>query len=55
MKKTEIIPIGILRNKNILLLIDLKEIRIKHGPFKALGCGSPLITEKHKNSISMRD
>ena len=37
MNKTEIIPIGILRNKNILLPIDLKEIRIKHGPFKALG------------------
>ena len=37
MNKTEIIPIGILKNKNILLPIDLKEIRIQHGPFKALG------------------
>ena len=38
--KTEIIPIGKLKNKEITLQSHLKEIKVKHGPFKALGIGS---------------
>ncbi len=35
--KTELIPIGKLTNKNIVLPQHLCKIKIKHGPFKALG------------------
>ena len=37
LKKTEIIPIGKLKNKKNILPIDLNQIKVKHGPFKALG------------------
>ena len=35
--KTKIIPIGKLKNKNVTLPVELAQIQIKHGPFKALG------------------
>ena len=41
LNKTEIIPIGNQINKDIILPIHLRKITLKHGPFKALGCGSP--------------
>ena len=34
--KTEIIPIGKLKNKDLALPTELAQIQIKHGPFKAL-------------------
>ena len=37
LSKTELIPIGNLKNKNIELPESIIEIRVKHGPFKALG------------------
>ena len=37
LNKTEIIPIGKIRNSKINLPKHLSQIKIKHGPFKALG------------------
>ena len=37
LSKTELIPIGNLKNENIQLPESLIEINVKHGPFKALG------------------
>ena len=37
LNKTEIIPIGCKKGKNIILPIHLRKINVKHGPFKALG------------------
>ena len=37
LSKTEIIPIGSLKNREITLSSHLKEIKVKHGPFKVLG------------------
>ena len=37
LNKTEIIPIGKLRNKEINHPEEINQIGIKHGPFKALG------------------
>ena len=37
LNKTELIPIGKLRNTKIILPKDIREIKVKHGPFKALG------------------
>ena len=37
LNKTEIIPIGNQKSKDIVLPIQLRKITVKHGPFKALG------------------
>ena len=37
MTKTEIIPLGKLRNHSIVVPEEIKEIRVRYGPFKALG------------------
>ena len=37
LSKTEIIPIGSQKNKLTILPSHLTEIKIKHGPFKAMG------------------
>ena len=37
LNKTEIIPIGKSKQTNVQIPIHLREIKIKHGPFKALG------------------
>ena len=43
LNKTEIIPIGTSKNKKIEIPTHLSQIKIKHGPFKALGCGLPTL------------
>ena len=40
LSKTEIIPIGIQKGKDITLPNYLEKITIKHGSFRALGCGT---------------
>ena len=37
LNKTEIIPIGSQKGKDLLLPLHLRNIKVKHGPFKALG------------------
>ena len=37
LNKTEIIPIGKVKQKNIQLPSEIEQIKIKNGPFKALG------------------
>ena len=37
LNKTEVIPIGSQKGKNVILPADLGKINVKHGPFKALG------------------
>ena len=37
LNKTEVIPIGSQKGKNVILPVDLSKINVKHGPFKALG------------------
>ena len=49
LSKTEIIPIGIVSNTNPVLPREIIDIKIKHGPFKALGIWYTLIEHEQKS------
>ena len=49
LNKTDIIPIGSQRGKDLVVPMDLKQIKVKHGPFKALGVWFSLNIEESTN------
>ena len=50
LNKTKIIPIGNQKNVHTILPYHLREIKIKHGPFKALGVW---FTSNHQEMVEL--